>query len=90
MNTPELIDAVAGVVNMTNKDVRKVIQSVVNTVQSEMSAGSQVVIMGLGKFYVSRQPRKKLRNPRTQAVIVVPARKIVKFTTSRLLKESVL
>jgi DNA-binding protein HU-beta len=89
MNTPELVDAVAATVNMANKDVKRVIDSIVNVIQSEMGAGGVVLIQNLGKFYRSSQGRKRLRNPKTQAVIIVPAKKVVKFTAAKLLKDSV-
>ena len=47
-----------------------------------------VLMRGLGTFRVVEHAESRARNPRTQEIVVVPARKRVKFRAGRALREA--
>jgi DNA-binding protein HU-beta len=51
--------------------------------------GDPVAISGFGSFRVVERKARKGRNPRTGEEIRIPARKAVKFTPGKALKEGV-
>ena len=52
--------------------------------------GYRVPLVGLGKMYVRKTKARTGRNPATGATIQIPARKRVRFTPAKALKDAVL
>jgi DNA-binding protein HU-beta len=48
-----------------------------------------VTLVGFGTFSVVKRKSRKGRNPRTGAVITIPAAKLPKFTAGKALKDSI-
>jgi hypothetical protein len=55
----------------------------VAAVSGALKKGERVAIPGLGIFSVRERAARKGRNPRTGAVINIPARKVVVFQTCK-------
>jgi DNA-binding protein HU-beta len=53
-----------------------------------LKKGDDVAITGFGSFKVVNRKARKGRNPRTGKELKIPARKAVKFTAGKALKES--
>jgi DNA-binding protein HU-beta len=53
-----------------------------------LKKGEAVAITGFGSFKVVSRKARKGRNPRTGKELKIPARKAVKFTAGKALKES--
>jgi len=51
--------------------------------------GESITIQGFGSFKVTERKARKGRNPRTGQEITIPASKVVSFTASKALKDSV-
>ena len=54
-----------------------------------MKSGNAVTFTGFGSFKVMKRAARKGRNPRTGKTISIPARKVVRFTPGKRLKEAV-
>lgn len=76
MTTPELTDAVG------DSAVRQVFGAVT---QLLLQRGS-VEIDGFGEFALCQRKAKRGRNPRDGAVLIIPAKVVVKFTPAGVLK----
>ena len=79
MNKTEFINAVAAKAGFSKVDGKKAVEAMIKTVQGEMKKGGKVAILGFGSFTVVKKAARKGVNPKTKAVINIPARKVVKF-----------
>ena len=79
MNKTEFIGAVAAKAGLSKVEAKKAVDAFIDTVASELKAGEKVAILGFGSFSVGEKAARKGVNPRTKAVIDIPARKSVKF-----------
>ena len=66
-----------------------VFESLFISIGMALKNGEAVSIAGFGSFKVLERKARKGRNPRTGKEIKIPARKVVKFTAGKALKESV-
>jgi len=89
MNKSELVKLIAEKVGLTQKEVAAVIDEFVNTTTECMVKGNEVAIAGLGKFVVRKRAARNSINPRTKAVIKVPASKAPVFKAAKALKDAV-
>jgi len=58
-------------------------------IKANLKKGDDVAITGFGSFKVVKRKARKGRNPRTGKEIKIPAKKAVKFTPGKALKESI-
>lgn len=54
----------------------------------ELIGGGDITFPGIGKLKIKQTKARTIRNPRTGEPIQIPARKKVRFTASKELKES--
>lgn len=59
-------------------------------VQDSLIKGYKIPFFGLGKLYVRHTKERMGRNPQTGAPTKIPARKRVRFTPAKALKEAIL
>ncbi len=89
MTKAELISAVAKGAGITKKQADAALRSAIFAVSGSLKKGERVAIPGFGIFTVRTRAARKGRNPRTGAVINIPARKVVTFRPAKDLRESV-
>jgi DNA-binding protein HU-beta len=71
-------------------EARELVDDIQSLVRDSLKRGYKVPLFGLGKMYVRSTKARMGRNPATGAEIKIPARKRVRFTAAKALKESVL
>ncbi len=79
MNKTQLIDAMAAESKMTKVDARKALDAFIAVTGKTLKKGDKITLVGYGTFGVSKRKARKGRDPRTQKVISIPAKKVVKF-----------
>lgn len=79
MNKTELIAAIAEKSGLTKVDSKKALDAFIESVSEEMKKGGKVALVGFGTYSVVEKSARKGINPRTKAVINIPAKKSVKF-----------
>ena len=89
MNKTALIDAIAAEAGLTKADAKKAVEAFFSNVEKSLKQGKKVAIVGFGSWSVTKKEARDARNPRTGAVIKVPAKKVVKFKAGTELSESV-
>lgn len=89
MNKSELIAVVAETSGLTKNDAGRAIDGVFSAIASALKDGSEVRLVGFGTFTISRRAATEGRNPRTGAVIKIPAAKQPKFRAGKGLKSAV-
>lgn len=89
MTKTELVEMLAGKLDMPKAQVRRVVDAMVEGVSSTLVRGEKVQVSGLGTFEVRKRAARDGRNPQTGAKIVIPARNAVVFKAAKPLKEAV-
>ncbi len=89
MNKAEIAEAVQGVLGGTKAAADQAVEMMVDTIVKSLKKGEEVSIAGLGIFTVKQRKARQARNPRTGALVNVPAMKVPKFRAAKALKEAV-
>ena len=84
MNKSQLVDVVAKNAGLKKKEAEAAVAAFVDA----LIAGEKVQVSGLGTFEVKTKAARTGRNPKTQAVINIPASKRPAFTAGKALKEA--
>lgn len=89
LNKAGLVEALRAKNGLTVKQAGEVVDTIFGTVQSTLSRGESVRIIGFGSFNVKDRAERAGRNPQTNESIVIPASKAVTFKAGKELKSLV-
>ncbi len=89
MTKSEMIDVIATKTGVTKSEVAQIYATLLEVVAKETKKGA-FTLHGLGKFSVVQRKARMGRNPATGAQMKIAAKKAVKFTVSKQVKDSVL
>lgn len=87
MTKVELIDKVAEGLGLPKREIEKMLEKLISTVQNALKAGEKVSVAGLGTFVVKEKKERLARNPKTGESVHVAAKKAPKFRPGKELKE---
>ena len=87
MTKVELIDKVAEGLGLPKREIEKMLEKLISTIQNALKAGEKVSVAGLGTFVVKEKKERLARNPKTGDSVHVPAKKAPKFKPGKELKE---
>jgi DNA-binding protein HU-beta len=79
MNKSELIKAVAAKVELPQAKVADVLDAAVDAAVEAVKKGEGVQLIGVASIAVKQQAARQAKNPRTGAIINVPAKKVVRI-----------
>jgi DNA-binding protein HU-beta len=79
MNKSELIKAAAAKAEVSAALAGKVLDAAIEAAVEAVKKGEGVQLIGVASIAVKQQAARKAKNPRTGAVIDVPARKVVRI-----------
>ena len=86
-----LVDEVTGKLDgFLKRDVRQVVDIIVETMSTALNDGERVEIRGFGSFSVRQRRARQAANPKTGKIMDIPQRKSVLFTMSKSLKETLI
>lgn len=84
----KLIQVISQKKGMHPNDVRGIVQSFLDAMTDSLSQGDRLEFRDFGVFEVVERKQKIGRNPKNASVpIVIPARKAVKFTPGKKMKQ---
>ena len=89
MNKTDLINAVAEQADLTKKEAGLAVDAVFESIQSSLSKGEKVQLIGFGNFEVRERAARKGRNPQTGKEIDIHASKVPAFKAGKALKDAV-
>jgi len=89
MNKAELIEAVAARSDLSKSDAGNAVDAVFGAIESSLSRGDSVSLIGFGTFSVSDRAARTGRNPRTGETIQIAASRAAKFKAGKGLKDAV-
>lgn len=89
MTKADLVDKIAAKAGITKVAAEKALTAFLGSVQDQLVKEGKLTLTGFGTFVVEKRQERKGRNPRTGAVIKIPATKVVKFRVGKTLKDTV-
>ena len=89
MNKNDLIADVAAKTGFSKSDSGKAVDAFIDAVVGALKKGDEVRLVSFGTFSVANRAAAEGRNPRTGAVIKIPASKQPKFKAGKGLKDAV-
>ncbi|KIL39397.1 DNA-binding protein [Gordoniibacillus kamchatkensis] len=89
MNKTDLINNIASKSGLTKKDVETVLNGFLGEVETALSSGDKVQLIGFGTFETRKRSGRTGRNPQTGATITIKESKVPAFKAGNKLKEAV-
>jgi len=89
MNKSKLIETLADKTGVGRKQVEEVIDTMIETIISELKAGEEVTLTGFGTFLSrTRHARGGVNPQKPTERIQIPAVRVAKFKTGKTLKDA--
>ncbi len=85
----ELVNRIAEKTGVTKVVAKDIIQSFLDSIISELSAGNRLEFREFGVFETKSRAARRAQNPRTLEKVDVPSKRIVKFKVGRLMRKMV-
>jgi integration host factor subunit beta len=85
----ELVNRIADRTGVTKVVAKDIIQSFLNAIIDELTAGNRLEFREFGVFESRERAARRAQNPRTLEKVDVPAKRIVKFKVGRLMRKKV-
>ena len=89
MNKKELARNLAKKFELPINKTDSIISATLETVTKTLSKGEDAAFVGFGTFSVKKRAARTGRNPQTGKTIKISARKVVRFSVSKALKNAV-
>jgi len=89
MTKADLVEKVAGRINLTKKQTEVIVKTVFQTITDSLEHGKGVEIRGFGSFRIRQRNARIGRNPKSGAKVDVPAKKVPFFKAGKELREIV-
>lgn len=90
MNKSELIEAMAGALNVPVRNAASIVETIIQAMAGSLANGDNIEIRGFGSFQVREYKPYTGRNPKTGVQIQVKPKKAPFFKVGKELKERVL
>jgi len=85
----DLTDAVHHDTGLPRRDATELVEMAIEAISERLSAGETVMISGFGSLRVRDKRAREGRNPKTGEPAPIPARRVVTFRPSEVLKMSI-
>jgi DNA-binding protein HU-beta len=88
LNKSQLVRTISASTSSSRRFVEDVVDELFGTIVTEVQSGRKVTVIGFGAFAPTARGPRVGRNPRTGAVVPIPASKGVRFATGSAFKEA--
>lgn len=89
MNKVEFIDALSTKANLTKKDAKVALESVLEVITETLAKKESITFIGFGTFSTTARTARTATVPGTKNTVEVPATTVPKFKSGKALKASV-
>lgn len=89
MKKKELITAMAGKANLSQKDAGKALEALTAAITETLMTDGNLTIPGLGKFQVKERAARIGKNPRTGEMVEIAASHYPAFKAGKALKDAI-
>ena len=79
MNKKELVESMAEAADISKAAAEKALNGMLMTISEALSKGDKVTLVGFGTFSTVKRTERQAKNPRTGAMIKIPAKTVAKF-----------
>ncbi len=86
MTKKDIVNKVSNETNLTQIDVKKIVQKTLDVISESLQRGETVELRNFGVFKVKSRRGRLGRNPRTGEEVAVPEKKVVIFKPGLVLK----
>lgn len=89
MNKADLVSIIANGASVSKGQAAKALDTALEAIVGALKKGDKVTLVNFGTFSVAERASRTGRNPRTNAVIEIPSKKVPKFKPGKVFVESV-
>ena len=89
MNKEELVQEISKKTKVTQKDAAEVLGALIDTIETSVSKGQKVTLVGFGTFESRKRAARIGRNPQTGKELKIPATTVPAFSAGKKFKEAV-
>lgn len=89
MNKKDLIEAVKQNTQLNESDSTKIVTNILELITNSLGKSEKVDLRGFGTFSVTKRAARRTRNIATGKIMEIPARNVVSFRTSEVLKNKI-
>ncbi len=86
MTKAEIVETIYERVGFSKKESAELVETIFQIIKETLARGEKVKISGFGNFVVREKNARKGRNPQTGQEIRLPARRVLTFKPSLVLK----
>tara|TARA_R110002020_G_scaffold50716_7_gene143253 strand:+ start:35032 stop:35325 length:294 start_codon:yes stop_codon:yes gene_type:complete len=86
-NKRQLANKLSKKTMLSQKESLEVVEALFELIKEELVAGSDVSVVGFGKFYLYEHAPRPVRNPKTQEPMILDPYKSLRFKSSDLVKK---
>ena len=89
MNKSELVQKFAKDADLSKSSAAAAVDSFFEGITKALKKGESITFVGFGTYKTSQRKARTARNPQTGAPIKIKARRVVRFTAGKALKNTV-
>ena len=89
MTKSELVRVLAEDFELPRRQVNDLVEGLLDKITEVLKSGEKVALTPFGQFRIRDRAARIARNPQTGEPVNVPAKRVLKFTAGRTLKEAV-
>jgi DNA-binding protein HU-beta len=89
MTKSELVRELADEHELPRRQVAELVEAILEKITTVLKSGDKVQLTPFGQFRIRDRAARIARNPQTGEPVNVPAKRVLKFTAGRTLKEAV-
>jgi len=89
MTKSELVRQLAEDFELPRRQVTELVEALLDKITAVLKTGDKVALTPFGQFRIRDRAARIARNPQTGAPVNVPAKRVLRFTAGRTLKEAV-
>ena len=89
MNKKELVESMAEAADISKAAAEKALNGMLMTISEALSKGDKVTLVGFGTFSTVKRTERQAKNPRTGAMIKIPAKTVATFKPGSKLTDAV-
>jgi integration host factor subunit beta len=85
----DLINKLSKDMNITKQEAENGVNIFFDTLKEAIKRGEEIELRGFGSFRIRKRDPRSGRNPRTGERVKVPAKKVIYFKPSKILKQMI-
>lgn len=89
MNKRELVEKISADAELTKAQAARALASFLDIVQTSLTRGDRVTLVGFGTFVISNRKARVVRDPRRGGTMQIEARRVARFAAGADLKSAI-